>query len=281
MISAQFDYVRASTVDDAVAALGEDRKVLSGGQSLIPLLRMRLAFPETLVDVTNVEEMHGVSDAGDRLVIGAATTHDDVMRDQLVRAHCPVLAEVTGTVADPAVRHRGTLGGSLAHADPAGDLPAVAVTLDATMTIAGPNGRRDVAAADFFVDYLETALDEDEVLVSVSVPKLGPRWGHRYEKFNRTAQAWALVAAVALVERSNGSISTARIGLVNMASTPMRALAVEGTLGGATSPDDVARASEAAAEGTSPTSDPHASADYRAHLARVLTKRAVNAAAGF
>lgn len=280
MIPAKFDYVKASTIDDAVAALHEDAKVLAGGQSLIPLMRLRLAFPDTLVDVTRVDEMHGVSDAGDRLVIGAATTHDDVMRDPLVRTHCPVLAEVTSAVADPAVRHRGTFGGSLAHADPAGDLPAAAMALDATMTIAGPGGRRDVAAADFFVDYLETVLADDEVLVSVSVPKLGAEWGHRYEKFGRTAQAWALVGAVALVQRANGSITSARIGLVNVGSTPMRAPAMEAALSGASSADDIARASESAADGLSPTSDMHASAEYRAHLATVLTRRAVVAAAG-
>jgi aerobic carbon-monoxide dehydrogenase medium subunit len=281
VIPAEFDYVRATTVDDAVAALTDDAKVLAGGQSLIPLLRMRLAYPELLVDVSRVEEMHGVNDAGDNLVIGAATTHDEVMRDPLVRAHCPVLGAVTATVADPAVRHRGTFGGSIAHADPAGDLPAAVLALDATMTIAGAGGRRDVGATEFFVDYLETAVAADEVLVSVSVPKLGDGWGHRYEKFSRTAQAWAMVGAVALVQRSNGAVGEARIGLVNMSSTPVRAGGVEAALAGAASADEVAAASAQAADGTSPTSDPHASADYRRHLAQVLTRRAVVAAAAF
>lgn len=281
MIPAQFEYVRAGSVDEAVAALNEDAKVLAGGQSLLPLMRLRLAYPEALVDVSRVEEMRGVREDGDRLVIGAATTHYEVLRDQLIRTHCPVIAEVTATVADPAVRHRGTFGGSIAHADPAGDLPALALALDASMTVAGRNGRREVPAAEFFVDYLQTALAPDEVLVAVSVPKLGDGWGHRYEKFNRVAQAWAMVGAVAVVHRSNGSIGSARIGLVNVGSTPVRAAAVEAALAGAeASPDAVAAAAESATEGIAPTTDIHASAEYRAHLARVLTRRAVTAAAG-
>src|SRR5690606_34562009 len=161
VIPAQFDYVRAGSVDEAVSALHDDAKVLAGGQSLIPLLRLRLAYPEVLVDVSRVAEMRGVREEGDRLVIGAATTHDEVMRDPLVRTHCPVVAEVTATVADPAVRHRGTFGGSLAHADPAGDLPALALALDATMTVAGPGGRRETPASEFFVDYLQSAVGPD------------------------------------------------------------------------------------------------------------------------
>ena len=281
MIPAQFEYVRAGSVDEAVSALSEDAKVLAGGHSLLPLMRLRLAYPEVLVDVSRVEEMRGVSEDGDRLVIGAATTHDEVLRDQLVRTHCPVIAEVTATVADPAVRHRGTFGGSIAHADPAGDLPALALALDATMTVAGAGGRREVPAAEFFVDYLQTAVAPDEVLVSVSVPKLGEGWGHRYEKFNRVAQAWAMVGAVAVVQRSNGSIGSARIGLVNVGSTPVRAAAMEAALAGAeASPEAVAVAAESASEGISPTTDIHASAEYRTHLAKVLTRRAVAAAAG-
>jgi carbon-monoxide dehydrogenase medium subunit len=260
---------------------GDDAKVLAGGQSLITLLRMRLAYPELLVDVGRIDEMRGVRDDGDRLVIGAATTHDQVLRDPLVRTHCPVIAEVTATVADPAVRHRGTFGGSIAHADPAGDLPALALALDAVMEIAGPGGRRTVGADEFFVDYLQSALGPDEVLVSVSVPKLGDGWGHRYEKFQSAAQAWALVGALAMVHRANGSIDEARVGLVNMGPTPVRARSVEqGLTGGDPTVEAVAAAADQAPTGTSPTSDPHASADFRTHLARVLTRRAVIAAAG-
>ncbi|HET6919634.1 MAG TPA: xanthine dehydrogenase family protein subunit M [Jiangellaceae bacterium] len=283
MIPAEFDYVRAGSVDEAVATLrerGEDAKVLGGGQSLIPILRLRLAYPEVLVDVSRVDEMRGVREEGDRLVIGAATTHDEVLRDQLVRTHCPVIAEVTETVADPAVRHRGTFGGSIAHADPAGDLPALVLALDTSMEVAGNDGRRTVPASEFFLDYLQTAIQPDEVLVSVSVPKLGGGWGHRYEKLNRVAQAWALVGVVAAVRRSNGSIDEARVGMVNMGPTPLRAQAVEQALAGQSTAAAVADAAESAADGASPSSDMHASAEYRSHLARVLTRRAVTAAAG-
>ena len=284
MIPAEFSYLRPASVDEAVSALaerGDDAKVLAGGQSLITLLRMRLAYPELLVDVGRIDEMRGVRDDDDRLVIGAATTHDQVLRDPLVRTHCPVIAEVTATVADPAVRHRGTFGGSIAHADSAGDLPALALALDAAMEVAGPGGRRTVGADEFFVDYLQSALGPDEVLVSVSVPKLGDGWGHRYEKFNIVAQAWALVGALAMVHRANGSIDEARVGLVNMGPTPVRARSVEqGLTGGDATVEAVAAAADQAPAGTSPTSDPYASADFRTHLARVLTRRAVIAAAG-
>ena len=283
MIPAEFDYVRAGSVEEAVSTLGErgeDAKVLGGGQSLIPILRLRLAYPEVLVDVSTVDEMRGIREDGDRLVIGAATTHDQVLRDQLVRTHCPVVAEVTQTIADPAVRHRGTFGGSIAHADPAGDLPALALALDASMEIAGSSGSRTVPASEFFLDYLQTALQPDEVLVSVSIPKLGDGWGHRYEKFHRVAQSWALVGVVAAVRRSNGAIDESRIGLVNMGPTPVRARAVEQAVAGVSSAAEVSDAAASAAEGASPSSDLHASAEYRSHLARVLTRRAVSAAAG-
>ena len=281
MIPAQFDYVRAGSVDEAVSALTEDAKVLAGGQSLIPLMRLRLAYPDLLVDVSRVEEMRGIREEGDRLVIGAATTHDEVMRDPLVRTHCPAIAEVTETVADPAVRHRGTFGGSLAHADPAGDLPALALALDATMTVAGPGGRRETPAAEFFLDYLQSAVGPDEVLVSISVPKLGEGWGHRYEKFNRSAQSWAVVGAVALVQRGNGTIDGVRIGLVNVGTTPIRANEVENALvGGPATEEAVRSAAAAAGVGTSPSADVHASPAFRTHLAEVLTRRAVMAAAG-
>jgi aerobic carbon-monoxide dehydrogenase medium subunit len=212
-------------------------------------------------------------------VIGAMTTHDEVLRDPLVRTHCGIIAAATESVADPAVRHRGTFGGALAHADPAGDLPAVAVALGAEFVIAGSGGRRTVAASDFFVDYLQTAVEADELLVEIRVPKLGQGWGYHYEKFHRVAQSWAIVGVAALVQRSNGSISEARIGLTNMGSTPIRASATEAALSGA-EVGSIAAAAEQAAEGTSPASDLNGAADYRQHLARVLTRRAVTAAAG-
>ncbi|GAA1741863.1 xanthine dehydrogenase family protein subunit M [Isoptericola hypogeus] len=284
MIPAEFDYVRATSVDDAVAALaahGEDAKVLAGGQSLLPLMRLRLAVPTALVDVGRVDELLGITDEGAELRIGAATTHHDVLDSPLVAEHAPLLVDVTTTVADPAVRHRGTLGGSLAHADPAGDLPAAALVLGATFEVAGPSGRRTVEAAEFFVDYLQSAMGEGDVLVAVRVPKLGAEWGHHYEKFHRVAQSWATVGVAAVVRRDDGAIAEARIGLTNMGPTPLRAAAAEQALAGvAASADSVAVASAHAADGASPPSDLAGQADYRHHLATVLTRRAVVAAAG-
>ncbi|WP_405650870.1 FAD binding domain-containing protein [Streptomyces sp. NBC_00019] len=282
MIPPAFDYARPADVDEAVRALagaGEDAKVLAGGQSLLPLLRLRLAFPELVVDVGRIPELRGVREDGDTLVIGAMTTHHDVIRDPLVRRHAGLLAAATATVADPAVRHRGTLGGSLAHADPAGDLPAVVLALDAELVAQGPRGRRTVPARQFFVDYLQSALDPDELLVEVRVPK-ADGWGFHYEKFHRVAQSWAMVGVAALVRRDDGHIAEARVGLTNMGTTPLRATATEEALTGAGDPEAVARAAESAAIGTQPSQDISASPEYRAHLARVLTKRAVLTAAG-
>jgi carbon-monoxide dehydrogenase medium subunit len=284
MIPVAFDYVKATSVEDALAALGqggEDAKVLGGGQSLIPVLRLRLSAPTVLIDVSRVDAMRGVSQDGDHLVIGAATTHHDVMTDALVRQHVPLLAQALGTVADPAVRHRGTLGGALSHADPAGDLGAVALALECELVISGPSGSRTVAAKDFFVDFLETALGPDEILTQVRVPVLGAGWGFHYEKFNRVAQAWSIVGVAAAVRRSNGSIAEARLGLTNMGTTPLRAGAAEAALAGVdASTAAIAAGAAHAAEGTSPPSDLNGQSDYREHLARVLTARAVAKAAG-
>ena len=280
MIPAPFAYARPTTVDEALQAVaegGEDVKILAGGQSLIPVMRLRLAAPETVVDLSKVAELKGVRDDGDAIVIGAMTTHAQVLADPLVRQFAPLIAEATETVADRQVRHRGTFGGALAHADPAGDLPAVALALDAEFVGAGQGGRRTVAAADFFVDYLTTTLAEGEILVEVRVPKLGDGWGTHYEKFQRVAQAWSIVAVAAVVRRENGHIAEARIGLTNMGSTPLRATAAEGALSGADA-SSVAEATSNADEGTSPASDIAASAEYRRHLARVLSRRAVEEA---
>ena len=284
MIPPQFALVRARSVAEAVAALGEhaeseDAKVLAGGQSLLPLLRLRLAYPSVVVDLGPAAEMRGTRDEGDELVIGAMTTHYEVVHSELVRRHCGLLAEATSTVADPAVRHRGTLGGALAHADPAGDLGAVVRAYEATMVLAGPDGRRTVPASEFFVDYLQTALRPGEVLVEIRVPKLGD-WGYRYEKFHRVAQAWAIVGVAALVRRSHTSISEARIGLTNMSTTPMRATVVESALAGSPAAEDaITSAAERAAEGTNAPADLNGREDYRRHLAQVLTRQAVMAAA--
>jgi len=284
MIPAKFDYVRPGSVGEAVRALadgGEDAKVIAGGQSLLPLLRLRLAFPELLVDVGGIDEITGVADAGDSLLIGARTTHYQLVHDPLVAEHCGLLAQAAGTVADPAVRHRGTIGGSLAHGDPAGDLPAVVLALDATLVARGPGGERQIAAADFFVDYLTTSLGAGEILTGVRVPKLGGGWGYRYEKFHRTAQAWAIVGVAAVARREDGHVAEARIGLTNMGSVPVRARAAEAAAAGAqASREALSAAAASAADGTTPPSDLHGAADYRRHLARVLTGRALARAAG-
>jgi carbon-monoxide dehydrogenase medium subunit len=284
MIPAKFSYIRPATLDLAVAALaggGDEAKVIAGGQSLLPLLRLRLAYPELLVDLAAVDELQGVSDAGDALLIGSRTTHYQLIHDPLIAEHCGLLAEATSTVADPAVRHRGTLGGALVHGDPAGDLPAVALALDATMIARGPSGEREIAAGDFFVDYLTTSLEPSEILTAVRIPKLGPEWGFRYEKFHRTAQSWATVGVAALARRSNGTVAEARIGLTNMGSVPVRATAAEAAAAGAqASREALQEAASQAADGTEPPADLHGAPDYRRHLARVLTGRALAAAAG-
>jgi carbon-monoxide dehydrogenase medium subunit len=283
MIPAAFDYVAPSTVEDAVRALadgGEDAKVLGGGQSLLPVLRMRLAGPTLLVDLGKIAELRGVREDGDDLVIGAMTTHHDVLRDPLVRAHALLLAMATDTVADPQVRHRGTFGGALAHADPAGDLLAPALALDARFVVAGPGGRRVIAAADFFVDFFTSALAADEILVEVCVPRY-TGWGAHYEKFNRVAQAWSMVAVAAAVRVEDGMFAQARVGLTNMAAVPIRATEVEQALVGQPATAESVRAAAAhAASGTNPTPDANSDVGFRKHLATVLTSRAVLAAVG-
>jgi carbon-monoxide dehydrogenase medium subunit len=284
MIPAKFDYVRPGSVAEAVSALadgGDDAKVIAGGQSLLPLLRLRLSYPELLVDLGGLDELRGVNDVGDALLIGARTTLYQLVHDPIVAEHVGLLAQAAGTVADPAVRHRATLGGALVHADAAGDLPAVALALDATLIARGLGGEREIAAADFFVDYLTSSLAVDEILTAIRVPKLGPDWGFRYEKFHRTAQSWATVGVAALVRRSNGSVAEARIGLTNMGSVPVRATAAESAAVGVEASRDALRAAAAHAdEGTNPPADLHGAPDYRRHLAQILTGRALVAAAG-
>jgi carbon-monoxide dehydrogenase medium subunit len=283
VIPAAFDYVAPTTVDDAVRALAgadETVKVLAGGQSLLPVLRMRLDAPSLLVDLNRVSELRGVREDGDALVIGAMTTHYDVQHDPLVAEHLALLTAATNTVADPQIRHRGTFGGSLAHADPAGDLPATALALDAEMVVTGPGGRRTIPAAEFFVDFFTTALRPDEILCEVRLPKR-TGWHAHYEKFNRVAQAWSIVAVAATVRVDGGSIAEARVGLANMGATPIRATGVEQALvGGPATAEAITAAAEHAAEGTSPPADGNADTEYRQHLAKVLTGRAVLAAVG-
>jgi carbon-monoxide dehydrogenase medium subunit len=272
VIPAAFEYVRAGSADEAIALIGEhgeDAKFLAGGMSLIPLMKLRLSTPTVLVDVGRVRDLSYVRDAGDHVAIGALTRHRDLETSDLLGEQCGVLRAVAAEVGDNQVRHRGTIGGSVAHGDPASDLPAVLLALDATFVAQGPSGQRAIAAGEFFQSFLETALAPDELLTEVRVPKTGAT-GFAYEKFQRRAQDWAIVGALAA--RVNGGT---HVSLVNMGSTPLRARAVEDALAGGASPADAAAH---AAEGTEPSSDLNASVEYREHLARVLTRRALETA---
>jgi carbon-monoxide dehydrogenase medium subunit len=267
MIPAKFDYQRASSVDEAVSLLaqhGDEAKLLAGGHSLIPLLRFRLATPSLLVDVGRLRELSYVRDAGDHLAIGALTRHRDLEISEVARAEAPILAHVAAQV-----RHRGTIGGSVAHGDPASDLPAVVLALDGTLVARSPRGERQVPATEFFQGFLETALEPDEMLTEIRVPKT--RGGWSFQKFNRRAQDWAIVGVAAV---ANGAT---RVALVNMGPTPVRATATEQALAGGAS---VADAAALAPEGTEPPADLNASVDYRRHLATVLVRRALEEARG-
>jgi carbon-monoxide dehydrogenase medium subunit len=272
MIPAAFDYVRADSVDAAVASLvehGDEAKLLAGGMSLLPLMKLRLAVPSVLVDVGRLGDLQYVRDDGDRISIGALTRHRDLETSALLRDQCGMLRAVAAEVGDNQVRHRGTLGGSVAHGDPASDLPAALLALDSTFVARGPGGEREIPSEQFFTGFLETALAPDELLTEIRVPKTGPN-SFSYQKFNRRAQDWAIVGALAV--GVNGSV---RVALVNMGPTPLRARGVEEALASGASAAD---ASARAAEGTDPGSDLNADADYREHLARVLTRRALEAA---
>ena len=278
MIPARFDYERAGSVDEALELLGrDDAKLLAGGHSLLPLMKLRLAQPALLIDIGRIEELSYVRDAGEQLAIGALTRHHDVANDPLVQEHCPILSHTAGLIGDPQVRHRGTIGGSVAHGDPASDLPTVLLALEAGLAVRGPKGETTVPATEFFRGLLETALGPQDILTEIRIPKLGASRGWSYLKFNRRAQDWPTVGVAALVRRDNGTIEDAAVALTNMGLTPVRAKALEEALAGS-SATDVATAVEKADEGTSPPSDTNASADYRRELARVLTRRALEEA---
>jgi aerobic carbon-monoxide dehydrogenase medium subunit len=283
VIPAKFDYVAPSSVEEALSALaehGDDAKIMAGGQSLLPVLRMRLNAPEMVIDLGRIESLRGVSEDGDALVIGALTTHSEMVTNDLVRRHALLLSKAAAEVADNQIRHRGTFGGALAHADPAGDMGAAALALDCEFVIQGSGGSRTVAASDFFVDLFETAIGEDEILTAIRVPKY-TGWGAHYEKFVRVAHQWPIVAIAATVKAEGGTISEARVGLTNMGNTALRATATEAALAGAPATEDGVRAAaEQAADGTNPPSDLNGDSDYRKHLATVLTRRAVLKAAG-
>jgi len=269
MIPASFDYIRAESPSEALALLGEygdDAKILAGGHSLIPLMKLRLASPSVLIDVAKVRELSYIRDEGDHIAVGALTRHCEVERSELLQAAVPLVAHVAGVVGDPQVRHRGTIGGSIAHGDPASDLPAAVLALGATMVVSGPAGTREVPAQEFFRDFLETAIAPDELLTEIRLPKSdGAGWS--YQKFNLRAQDWAIVGVAAVGARAGGGIS-----LVNMASTPIRASSVEQAVAAGTSASEAARL---ASEGLTPPSDLNASAAYRRHLASVLVRRAL------
>ncbi len=284
MIPAQFDYVAPESVEEALAILaeaGDDAKVLAGGQSLIPVMRLRLNAPEKVVDLGRIAALREISEDGDHIVIGSMATHTAVVAHPLVREHALLLAKAIAEVADPQIRHRGTVGGALVHADPAGDAGAAALALDAELVIAGPGGAtRTVPATEFFLDLFETAVGEGELLTSIRIPK-HTGWGAHYEKFVRVRHQWSIVAVAATVRVEGGVIAEARVGLTNMGSTPLRATSVEAALVGQPATDEAVRAAAAsAAEGTNPPSDLNGDSDYRKHLATVLTRRAVLAAAG-
>ncbi len=280
MIPLAFDYEVAESADHAVQLLGQygdEAKLLAGGHSLLPIMKLRLAAPTVLIDIGRVNDLKYVRDEGEHVAIGAMTRQSDLEVNPILQEHCGLVAYTASLVGDPSVRHRGTLGGSLAHGDAASDLPTAIRALDAQLVVQGSSGQRTIAAAEFFQDYLQTQLEPDEILTEIRVPKLSASAGWSYKKFNRRAQDWAVVGAAAVVERSNGTISSARIGLTNMGSTPVRATATESALSGADS-GSVAEAANVADEGTEPSSDIAASSEFRRHLARVLTKRALQEA---
>ncbi|GAB3672575.1 FAD binding domain-containing protein [Saccharopolyspora tripterygii] len=269
MIPAAFTYKRAGTVDEALSLLaehGDDAKLLAGGHSLLPLMKLRLAVPEVVIDVGGLRDLSYVREEGSQIRIGALTRHHDVEHSDLLKREVPLLAHAAGTIGDPQVRHRGTIGGSLVHGDPASDLPAVALALDAVLVAQGPSGTREIAITDFFTDFFETSLGEDEILVEIRVEK-NPAQGWDFQKFTKRAIDWAVVGV---------AVAGNRVALVNMGPTPMRAAGVEEALASGANP---AEAAERAAEDTSPPDQPTASADYRRHLAKVLVRRALEASA--
>ena len=272
MIPAAFDYVRAGSAEEAISLVGqhgEDAKFLAGGHSLLPLMKLRLAQPSVLIDIGRVSDLSYIRDEGQHVAIGALTRHMDVENSDVLKEHVPLLAHAASYVGDPQVRHRGTIGGSIAHADPASDLPATTLALGATYVAQGPNGTREIAAGDFYEGFLTSSLAPDELLTEIRVPKMnGAGWN--FQKFNRRAQDWAIVGVAAW--RNNGDSG---IALVNMGSVPVLATSVSAALAGGAS---IADAAEQAAADADPQADLNASVEYRVHLAKVLTRRALEAA---
>ena len=278
MIPPPFDYQAPASLDEALELLaqgGEDAKVLAGGHSLLPLMKLRLAAPSLLVDLRKLGDLRGIQREDGGFSVGAMTPH--VMLQDSPELGLP--SRAAALIADQQVRNRGTIGGTLAHGDPAADLPAVMLVVDAVLHVRGPGGERTIPASGFFQDYLTTALAPGEIITRITFP--GPEgWGIGYQKFNRRAEDWAMVAVAAAIRPEGGTISDARIGLTHMASTPLRATAAEEALrGGSLDEASLDRAAEAVAEGTDPPGDLNATPDYKRHLARVLAKRALREAA--
>ena len=279
MIPPEFDYAVPESLEEAISLLasgGEDAKLLAGGHSLVPLMKLRLATPSLLIDLRKVPGLHGVQRENGTFRIGAMTTHATLE----TTSELGLLAEVAGTIADQQVRNRGTIGGSLAHGDPASDFPAVVMAAGGAVTVQGPNGQREIHARDLFQDYLTTAIEPDEVMTEIRVEALDG-YGHGYAKLNRRAEDWAMAAVSAWVKVTDGTCEDVRVGLTHMSSVPLRAEAVEQALRG--QPIDaerIAQAAEQAAEGTDPPGDLNATPDYKRHLARVLCRRALGQAAG-
>ena len=276
MIPASFDYDVAESIDHALELLGNgDAKLLAGGHSLIPALKLRVARPELLVDIGRLDDLAYVRDAGAEIAIGALTRHAVVASAPLVQEHCPIVSHTSARIGDPQVRHRGTIGGSLAHGDPASDLPAVMLAIGAQLVIRGEQGDRTVPAFEFFTGVFETAVGPGEMLTEIRVPKLGDSAGWAYLKAQRRAQDWATVGVAAIVRHANGGVGSASIGLVSMGATPLRAHAAEAALASGSS---VADAAQLLAEGTEPPSDQAGSSAYRAHLVTVVGRRALEEA---
>jgi aerobic carbon-monoxide dehydrogenase medium subunit len=279
MIPAEFDYAVAGSLEEAIKLLtdgGEDAKLLAGGHSLIPLMKLRLAAPTLLVDLRKVPGLHGINREDGTWRIGAMTPHVELEQSP----DLGLASTVAGTIADPQVRNRGTIGGSLAHGDPASDLPGVLLAAEGSVTVQGPDGQRTIEAGELFQNYMETAIGPTEVLTEVRIPAF-EGWGHGYQKFNRRSEDWAMVAVSALIKQTGDVCEDVRIALTNMGSVPLRAKAVEDALRGQSiTADSIAKASEQAAQGTDPPADLNASADYKRHLAQVLCRRALTQAAG-
>ena len=279
MIPGSFEYVRPTSVEEAVAALvehGDDAKILAGGHSLLPLMKLRLAMPAVLIDISRIPGLSYVRVDGDEVAIGAGTRHHELEQDEVAAAEVPLLPYVASQVGDPQVRHRGTIGGTVAHSDPASDLPTALLALGGTVVVQGPNGRRDIPITEFWLGFFETALAEDELIVEIRVPRTGSA-GWAYEKFTRRANDWPIVAAAAVGSRGGGAGGQLRVALANMAGSVVRATATEEALARGASIEEAAALAD---QGTSPGADMHADQEYRRHLARLLTRRALEKAAG-